>query len=717
MKMKVGFQIKSFFSKISLKNISISIKLNVIISVIMILSLSVSIVYSFNVVTSILLDQVKETTLQVTRQTSLNMRMLLEELDMLAMDLSRDEHLAELISSIDNAQDEQEKGRYDSQLKTALTDYANRYNEKINAVLLVSNTFSNSISGQQGVNTNVDISKVESIKSFFECKENSKWYDPYVQDLNILQDSTGMGGYVVTLAKGIFSSTSLKSQGRLFFYLNYNNLSKILESMNMSYDGRIYIVGNNGNIILNPKERSHFGLSMDSLSQEDKEKQLYINEDMLQIIKSEEDGAFIKELYGRNMLVTFSNLEVVKGAKLGWTIVTVTEVDKITNNVGKVAFQAIIIGIICLILGVFFTWFINRDITKNIKVLVKRMEEVGRGNISIDYTAEERRDEIGKLSRGFAKMIKSLNSLIVSIKHASDITVDASSNVSAKIQQTYASIQQTNAVLETIRDKSIQQGVVVKNEKQKMLTTQNEINKAKDTMKNVDSVVAKSKDISEDNKKSVGLLNDMSRNVRDAMIEISEKSEELISTSNEITRFTRKIKEISEQTKLIALNSAIESAKLGAEGRSFHLLSEEARTLAAKTKELSGNIEFIIKNLISKIYDTNQVVIKLGDVVESSEDSVQNITDSFDKNITFLNEVTRHMSDIQSVFTNIDTFVQEIVSTIEYVSASSESNIEDISDVSEAMNEQMRCQESLLEQTTNLLNLSQDLKKKSQEIN
>ena len=70
------------------------------------------------------------------------------------------------------------------------------------------------------------------------------------------------------------------------------------------------------------------------------------------------------------------------------------------------------------------------------------MEEVGRGNISIDYTAEERRDEIGKLSRGFAKMIKSLNSLIVSIKHSSDITVDASSNVSAKISR-HMTIEQT----------------------------------------------------------------------------------------------------------------------------------------------------------------------------------------------------------------------------------------------------------------------------------
>ena len=190
-----------------------------------------------------------------------------------------------------------------------------------------------------------------------------------------------------------------------------------------------------------------------------------------------------------------------------------------------------------------------------------------------------------------------------------------------------------------------------------------------------------------------------------------------ITTSTEITRFTKKIKEISEQTKLIALNSAIESAKLGAEGRSFHLLSEEARTLAAKTKELSGNIEYIIQNLINKIYDTHQDVIKLREVVENGEDSVQNITDSFDKNIAFLNEVTRHVSDIQHVFLSIDSFVQDIVTTIEYISTSSESNLQDISDVSVAMSEQMKSQESLLEETVNLLNLSQELKKKAQEIN
>lgn len=715
--MKARFPFKNHISKINLKNTSISIKLNVIISLIMILSLSVSIIYSFNVVLGILIEQVKEATVQVTRQTTLNMQLKLEELDQLAQDLSRNDEIAGLVTNLNNAEDELVKVGYDSKIKTILTDYANRNGEKINAVLLVSNNYSNSMSGQQGVKTTVDISKVESIKSFFDSKENSRWYDPYMQDLDILQDSTGMGGYVVTLAKGIFSSTSLKSQGKLFFYLNYNNLAKVLQNVNMSYDGRIYIIGNNGNIIVNPKERGHFGMDVNSVSQEDKERLLYIDEDMFKRIKSEKDGAFTGELYGKEVLVTFSTIDVINGTMLGWTVVTVTEVDKITENVSNVAFQAIIIGIICLILGILFTWIINRDITKNIKILVNRMEEVSKGNLSIDYIADERKDEIGKLSRGFARMMKSLNSLLISIKSASDITVDASSNVSAKIQQTYASIQETNAILETVRDKSRQQGIIVKDGREKILSTQNEINKAKDTMKNVDNVISKSKDISEDNKNAVGLLNEMSRNVNTAMIEISQRTKDLITTSTEITRFTKKIKEISEQTKLIALNSAIESAKLGAEGRSFHLLSEEARTLAAKTKELSGNIEYIIQNLINKIYDTHQDVIKLREVVENGEDSVQNITDSFDKNIAFLNEVTRHVSDIQHVFLSIDSFVQDIVTTIEYISTSSESNLQDISDVSVAMSEQMKSQESLLEETVNLLNLSQELKKKAQEIN
>lgn len=708
---------KNFLPFFRLKNISIGIKLNVIVTIIIVLSLSIVIFYSFNIVREILIEQTKAGTLQVTKQTSSNIRIMLEGIDQSAMDLSRDPQIGELLPKLDKAEDEAVKSRYSGQIKKYLSDYMDKRNDLFNGVLVVSNNYSSVISGQQAINTNIDLKEVESIKAHVESGENSKWNDPYKQDVNIVQDVTGSGGFVITLVKNVYTKTSLKSQGQMIFYLNFDNLLRIFEDVSLINDGVIYVVGNNNNIILNHKQKDHNGLFIKDISKDRRDELLYIDEEIFKKIKLGLNGSFTTQLNGKNILVTFSTIDEVKGTKLGWTVVTVTEVGKITESVSKVADQVIIIGVICLISGILLTHFVNKDITKNIKTLVNAMEEVSNGNMSIHYKTEDRKDEIGKLSSSFTKMIGNLKTLITSIKDASDITVDASSNVSSKIEETYASIQQTNAILEVIKEKSVQQGNIVKKGEQQTLSTKNEINQAKITMKNVDDMITQSKVISEDNKSSVALLNEMSQNVRYSMNEIGSKYRDLISTSSEITKFTKQIKEIADQTKLIALNSAIESAKLGSQGRPFQLLSEETRKLAAKAKDLSGNIDSIIKNLINKIEITNLVVVKLNEVIEKSENSVQNVTQSFDENIEFLNNVTFQISEIQKVFLHIDDFVQEIVSTVQYISNSSESNIQDISEVSAAMNEQIKCQESLLEQTTNLLDLSQELKEKSQGIN
>ena len=68
--------------------------------------------------------------MQVTRQTTLNMQLKLEELDQLAQDLSRNDEIAGLVTNLNNAEDELVKVGYDSKIKTILTDYANRNGEK-----------------------------------------------------------------------------------------------------------------------------------------------------------------------------------------------------------------------------------------------------------------------------------------------------------------------------------------------------------------------------------------------------------------------------------------------------------------------------------------------------------------------------------------------------------------------------------------------------------
>lgn len=713
---KSGEKKGNFMPFLRLKDVSIGIKLNVIVTIVLTVSLLTVIFYSFGIVRNILIEQAKDGTLQVSKQATSNMRMILETMEQEAMVLSRDAQITDIISELNNTEDKASQSRYSSQLKVVLTDNVEEKSNHFYSIMAISNNYITTFSGQQTLKATANIKEAESVKAFIDSGEKSKWYDPYIQDIGIHQDTTGLSGKVIALVKSIYSKTSLKSQGQLFFYINYENLGRVLNDVDLSYDGVMYLVGNNNNIVMNPMKTEHMGLSINDMGQEDKEQNLYIDEEIFKRVKSEPSGAFTTKLHGKDMLITFSSIDDINSTNLGWTIVTVTAVDKITESVNKVSAQVIIIGLICLAVGILLSQYVNKDITKNIKRLVKMMEKVGNGNLSIEFKVEERQDEIGKLSKSFAKMVGNLNELIKSVKHASDITVDASSSVSSKIEETYASIEQTNAILEVVKEKSFQQGKAVKEGEKQIALTKDEVNQAKDTMKDVDAIISKSKDISEDNRMSVSLLHEMSQNIRTAMNEIGAESKELIQTSREITKFTRQIKEISEQTKMIALNSAIESARLGAQGKTFHLLSEETRNLASKTKDLSGNIDQIIHNLIEKINNTNKVVLKLDKVAENTESSVMNVTESFDKNIEFLNDITSNVSQIKQVFAHIDDFVNEIVSTVEYISASSESNIQDISDVSAAMNEQIKCQESLLEQTTNLLNLSQDLKKKAEEI-
>jgi len=142
------------------------------------------------------------------------------------------------------------------------------------------------------------------------------------------------------------------------------------------------------------------------------------------------------------------------------------------------------------------------------------------------------------------------------------------------------------------------------------------------------------------------------RRLSETVTRASATIESLGQRSGEITTIVKVIKDIADQTNLLALNAAIEAARAGEQGRGFAVVADEVRKLA----ERSGNATTQISDMIDSIqHDTGVAVHSM----QSGSTLVQEGVERVDQAGQAMKSITTNARQIVSVTEDIAASVRE----------------------------------------------------------
>ncbi|MCK6413217.1 MAG: methyl-accepting chemotaxis protein [Azonexus sp.] len=335
-----------------------------------------------------------------------------------------------------------------------------------------------------------------------------------------------------------------------------------------------------------------------------------------------------------------------------------------------------------LIIAILF-FAINRGLAP-LAGVVAGLREVERGNIGVRF-GEGRRDsrnEVDVLARELNGTLQTLGALIGNIASATqqiDTTAQAQEGSSDRVA--HASTQQSqaaSAMAAAVEELSVSIGQVAEH--------------AGEAARLAEHARASSSDGRQVVHAAMGELDALAQELNSS----AERVVALGTKSQEISSIVGTIREIADQTNLLALNAAIEAARAGEQGRGFAVVADEVRKLAERT----GHSTQEIAAMITSIRDETRL----------AAEQMQDVRGRMDAGMQRINGIAGVLATIDGNNSQTEVVVRDIASATQEQSAASGDISRQVEQISQMAGENASISDGNRQQAGAMKQLAGDLR-------
>ncbi|WP_394209337.1 methyl-accepting chemotaxis protein [Enterovibrio calviensis] len=296
------------------------------------------------------------------------------------------------------------------------------------------------------------------------------------------------------------------------------------------------------------------------------------------------------------------------------------------------------VWIVAMVFGAMTTYVLIRAIIKPVDELLKRLNDIAQGDGDLTQRVDDSgNDEIAALGKAFNGFVIKIQSLVSQIATESGVLNTAIGSIS----------DLSNRVSERVEVQS--------QEVESVVSSIYQVNDAADSISsNAQNCSEASRSASDDGESARQVVQQAVTSVQGLAKDIDLSSSVIDQLNTEVARIVSVlgvIRDIAEQTNLLALNAAIEAARAGEQGRGFAVVADEVRTLASRTQNSTNEIQGMIDSLKKGADDAVESMKRSKTGGESTVEYAQNAGDALER--------------ITLAINNLNTMNQEIATAAE----------------------------------------------------